>query len=382
MMTFDYARLAGSWPSQLAKQVALLEEYLETARKRELRKSPGLDLMHGTAAVQGVQASCSLDGIRVDAERLEALAKGSLQPADEAEREALGLYRATMEVCSDPLALDVAPDTLLALHRTVEGGAHAPLAGRFRQEQDSLAEACPMLAGMDASVILAAGEVPGAVEAWCRGWREASERGDVSGVRLALAAAADLACIVPFPRGSGLMSRLTAVLLLGRAGCPPFLAAMMSAALDGLREFYEPRARTALAGWRKERKASAHLASVFFLGFATGCGMYAGMGEMMEGMAGPVLERIKMQFSRLGADAQKVFSSARGAKEGFTSAEAAAVLPDRSMPAVRAVLRELREAGAIERTGAGRSTRYQLSELWAQYAEALDCCGLDPESGR
>ncbi len=187
------------------------------------------DLVSGVAGwmlLEQVQNNLALDGIKLDRARLSGLVDGTIQPATNADLQAVN-YGLAIRYLSDYVsgssaevitgkqaarpdsAPELTSDLLRSLHRLALSGESS--AGQWRQEK-----AVPLYAAHDPA---SPDEVPRLLEI-AFGWFSADSIRDLHPIEQAALVHLRLYELQPFDRASGRISRLASSLYTVRAGLP------------------------------------------------------------------------------------------------------------------------------------------------------------------
>ena len=149
--------------------VWLLTDVAE-ARGRQglsLQQAPErLDALRDTARVQSVESSNRIEGVTVAPDRLVPLVLGDAQPRDRSEEEIRGYRRALDLIHASAADLEITPDLLCRLHRTIQEGSGD--AGEWKRVSNEIVE---LRAGAPPVVRfrpVPPAETPAAVDELCR----------------------------------------------------------------------------------------------------------------------------------------------------------------------------------------------------------------------
>lgn len=325
----------------------LLGSCMEARGKQGLwvRQKPQLlEVLRAQAMIQSVESSNRIEGVTIAAERLRPLVLGRAKPRDRCEEELAGYRRALDWIFSRRRQISITPAVIQRLHALSQGSSSSD-AGQWKGRDNEIIEILPSGEKRIRFVPTSAKDTPKAMEALCRGYREANDDERVPPLLLVATFVLDLLCIHPFRDGNGRVSRLATTLLLQNHGFHVARYISLERLIEESKADYYRVLGECSRGWH-EGEAEIVPWWNYFLS---------------------VLRRAYREFER-----QVEAAAARPAKsdlarqtilaqvEDFTLSDLAAQLPSVSPQLIKKVLQELKRQGSIHLVGRGRGARWIL----------------------
>ena len=320
MHTFDYKET----PKQLLTPdiVNMLTALHEYRGRQELYSAAEADVLTALldiAKIQSTGASNKIEGIYTSDERLEALVMKKAEPRNRSEEEIAG-YREVLATIHDNYEyIPVRPNTILQLHR------------KGRQQRVRF-------------IPVPAFQTPEAVENLCNEFNYAIERAEYDPLLLIAMFIIDFLCIHPFNDGNGRMSRLLTLLLLYRSGYIAGKYVSIEMLIEQTKETYYEALHNSSVEWHDNKSDYAPFVK-YYLGIVLkACNEFQSRIEHLKYRKLSKTDRVKAVFEK---------------KLGLVKkADIAALCPDISETTIERTLKELLEAGFIEKVGKGRATGY------------------------
>ena len=171
-----------------------------------------LEALREMALIQSAESSNRIEGITVEASRLEPLVLGDSRPRDRSEEEVQNYRKALNLIHANHAKLAVSSDLIKKLHGIIlEGAGHA---GRWKQKEVDIIETLPGQAPFIRLRTVSANDTPKAIEELCLLYHHALNQENVPPLLAAAAFILDFLCIHPFVDGNGRLSRLLTHLML------------------------------------------------------------------------------------------------------------------------------------------------------------------------
>jgi Fic family protein len=304
-----------------------------------------LESLKQLALIQSVEASNAIENITAPQRRLEELVAQKTTPRNRSEAEIAG-YRAVLDtIHASAEHIPLTPNVVLQLHRDLYQFAPQP-GGRWKSSDNLVTEE-----RADGTVAVrftpvSALETPTAMDEPHRGLDEAWGADEHHRLLLAGAYTLDFLVIHPFTDGNGRMSRLLALLLLYKGGYEVGRFISIEKVIERSKETYYDALAASTQGWHEAEHDLRPWLS-YFLGVLT-----AAYREFEP--------RAEAVTAGRGSKAGLVKSFVRSnLSDAFTFADVKRASPGVSDEYIRQVLRELRDAGIIEGTGAGRGAGWR-----------------------
>lgn len=345
MHTFDYKEA----PKQLLTPeiVNMLSSLHEFRGKQELyieAESDVLTALLDIAKIQSTKASNKIEGIYTSDERLEALVMEKAEPRNRSEEEIAG-YREVLAVVHDSYEyIPIRPNNILQLHRDLYSFSSSDTGGRFKNTDNVIAES-----GKDGQqrirfMPVPAFQTPEAMENLCNEFNNAIERAEYDPLLLIPMFILDFLCIHPFNDGNGRMSRLLTLLLLYRSGYIVGKYVSMEMLIEKTKKTYYEALQNSSTGWHNDKSDYTSFVR-YYLGV-----VLKGYNEFQDR-----IEHLRYRKLSKADRVKAVFDKKLGVVK---KSDIATLCPDISETTIERTLKELLEAGFIEKVGKGRATGY------------------------
>ena len=345
MHKFDYKET----PKQLLTPdiVNMLTSLHEFRGKQELyieAESDVLTALLDIAKIQSTKASNKIEGIYTSDERLEALVMEKAEPRNRSEEEIAG-YREVLATVHDSYEyIPIRPNNILQLHRDLYSFSSSDTGGRFKNTDNVIAES-----GKDGQqrvrfMPVPAFQTPEAMEILCNEFSNAIERAEYDPLLLIPMFIIDFLCIHPFNDGNGRMSRLLTLLLLYRSGYIVGKYVSMEMLIEKTKETYYEALQNSSIEWHNTQSDYTSFVR-YYLGV-----VLKGYNEFQDR-----IEHLKYRKLSKADRVKAVFEKKLGIVK---KSDIATLCPDISETTIERTLKELLEAGYIEKIGRGRATGY------------------------
>ncbi|HET6201889.1 MAG TPA: Fic family protein [Planctomycetota bacterium] len=326
--------------------VWLLTEIAESKGRQDLyaKQAPQvLKALREMALVQSAESSNRIEGVTVDPSRLRPLVLGNARPRDRSEEEIQGYRQALQSIHAGAADLEITPDFLLLLHRTIQEGSGD--AGQWKRVENEIVElrrdAAPVLRFRPVSVV----QIPSAVEELCLSRRRALDEGRVPPLVVVACFVLDFLCILPFRDGNGRVWRLLTLLDLYRHGYEVGRYVSLERLVEESREESYEALRRSSEGWHEGKHDLLPWINYFL-------SILRRAYREFEVRAGQVK-------SPRGAKRALVVAAVEAFPGTFRLADVERACPGVSRDMVRRVLRELRKAGRISCLARGRDAAWR-----------------------
>lgn len=315
--------------------------------KEELYRSQmpqALATLTQAAMIQSTESSNRIEGVTASAKRLRDLVAERTTPRDRSEQEIAGYRDVLGTIHANHASMRLTPGLVRQLHRDLfrytssRGGqwkmapnditerrADGSSAVRFRPVAPHLVE--------DAMQALHA--------QLQRRWRE----GEIEPVLLIPAYVLDFLCIHPFSDGNGRMARLLTLLLLYQAGYGVGRFISLERIVEESKEAYYDTLQQSSQAWHRGRHTLRPWTEYLL-------GTVVAAYESFE-------ERVGMLATARGAKTELVLDVIRGFHGDFAVSDLQERCPTVGIDLIRRLLREQRQAGAIECLGRGPRARWR-----------------------
>lgn len=344
MRTFDYRDLADrSWSMQTVQSVAGLHEH-KGRQALYLRSKPrALETLRKIATIQSVDASNRLEGIWTTSHRLKALMDDKTTPRNRSEQEIAGYRKVLSLIHESHDDIPIQPNVLLQLHRDLFSQVYNAPAGRYKSVQNYIEERHPDGTRIIRFEPLSPFDTPAAVQAICDSFCSVRDSGAVDALLMIPTFVLDFLSIHPFSDGNGRLGRLLLALLLYQSGyIVGKYISLEKLVQQNSAQYYEVL-RACNDGWHDGRNDPTP-----FIDFTLG-----------------ILQEAYRTFEErlsLVDKAQSAYDVVRAVcaeRIGvFSMGDLVEALPALSRAAIEKSVRRLTEGGVLERSGAGRGTKY------------------------
>ena len=342
MQTFrELEKHLGMVPAPLASALGAVSAGHGREEILRHRDPKAVDALREAAMIQSTAASNAIERITAPAARIAELVREEAPPQNRSEREIAG-YRSVLSTIHESAdQIPFTPSVVLQFHRDLYAQTTTQ-GGRFKNVQNEVARY--NRSGRKVAVVFRGtppSETPRAMDELHERFATAVGEGRHSSLLLAGAYVFDFLMIHPFNDGNGRMSRLLTLLLLYQAGHDIGRFVSLERLIEKSKETYYQALQASTAGWDQGEHDIWRWLD-YFLGILIGA--YRQLDEYAAGLGagrGSKSTRIR-SFIRLHI------------ADTFTSAEIREALPDISVDHIRAELRKLRDAGALESPGRGR----------------------------
>lgn len=348
MHQFDYKETPKNLltPS-IVSQLTVLHEYKGKQDLYISAKADTLSALLEIAKIQSTKASNSIEGIYTSDERLHALVVEKAEPRSRSEEEIAGYREVLTTIHESYEYIPIRPNNLLQLHRDLYSFGGKEAAGRFKNTDNIIAETDHEGKEHVRFKPTPAFQTPEAIEDLCQAFNEAVDKSEYDALLLIPMFVLDFLSIHPFNDGNGHMSRLLTLLLLYRCGYIVGKYISVEMLIEKSKETYYEALRMSSIGWHESENAYIPFVS-YYLGIILKA--YQEFQDRVEHLHGKTLsktERIKSVFQkRLGK---------------ITKNDIAALCPDISISTIERTLKEMVDAGEIQKVGKGRGTGYMVS---------------------
>lgn len=304
-----------------------------------------LDTLTKIARIQSTEASNAIEDIVAPHERIEALVEEKTTPENRSEEEIAG-YRYVLDMIhSSAQDIPFTVPVIKQLHGNLYRFTSERNAGRFKIGPNTVEEERPDGSRIVVFDPVAPGDTEEAMRELTDGFNAARDAGAHHPLLLTGAYVFDYLMIHPFQDGNGRTARLLTLLALYHAGYEVGRFVSLEKLINETRQTYYEALRRSTFGWHDDgHDVKAWLG--YFLGI-----LIAAYREF-EDRVGTVGGR--------GSKAQLVKQFIRtNVAETFTIADVRRAAPAVSDVYIGQLLRQLKDAGAIEKIGKGRGVRWR-----------------------
>ena len=232
----------------------------------------------------------------------------------------------------------------MQLHRDLYSFGGKEVGGRFKNTDNIIAETDREGKEHIRFKPVPAFQTPEAIEDLCQAFNEALDKSEYDALLLIPMFVLDFLSIHPFNDGNGRMSRLLTLLLLYRCGYIVGKYISIEMFIEKSKETYYEALKASSIGWHESKNDYQPFTS-YYLGVILKA--YQEFQDRVEYLHGKTLskaDRIKSIFQkRIGK---------------ITKTDISALCPDISISTIERTLKEMLDAGEIQKVGKGRGTGY------------------------
>ncbi len=325
----------------------LLGECMEARGRQNLwlrRKPEVLEVLREQAVIQSAESSNRIEGVTVAPDRLRPIVLGAARPRDRSEEELAGYRQALRWVFSRKRPVTVAPQVVLHLHATAQGGASGD-AGSWKSRDNEIIELLPNGERRIRFQATPAKETPKAVQLLCDNYHELCGEESIPPLLLVATFVFDFLCIHPFRDGNGRVSRLLTTLLLEQQGFAVSRYVSLERLVEESREDYYAVLHRCSKGWHEGANETVPWWNYFLTVLKRA---YRELETNVEAVSARV------------AKGDLVRQAVAGRVGPFSLSELRATLPAVSVQLVKRVLGEMKKAGAVRLVGRGRGAHWEV----------------------
>jgi Fic family protein len=341
----DLERQLGAVPAPLVTTLGQVDERKGRADAFRLQHLEQLKTLLETARIQSTAASNEIEGVTAPAARIAQLVEGATAPANRSEAEIAG-YRAALDLIhASAESMPVTNNVILQLHRDLYQFAAAE-GGRFKMTDNTVEEELPDGTRRVRFVPVAAFATPDAMRELGERYLAELDRAVYHPLLLVGSYVFDFLVIHPFADGNGRMSRLVTLMLLYQRGYEVGRYISLEQLIAETKETYYEALASSTAGWHEEQHDILPWLR-YFVGILLGA--YDRFEQRTAGVVGG-----------RGAKTQAIKQFIRSsASEEFSIDDVRRAAPVAGDALIRKVLHDLRDAGAVQAQGRGRSARWR-----------------------
>lgn len=348
-MTRDYLTtdiLESLLTPTIVQTLTTIHEYRGIARLQQADHPNSIDALQRVAKIQSVESSNRIEGICTSIPRLNELMLDKTTPHNRNEQELMG-YRDVLALIHEQHDfIPVTPGVILQLHRDLFARTGLAYGGRWKDSDNAIVELCEDGSRHTRFIPTPASETPRAIERLCQALQDARKQNAFDPLLTAAAFTFDFVSIHPFNDGNGRMSRLLLLLLLYQSGYTVGKYISIEKAIEKSKDSYYETLKASSTGWQDG--TNDYLPFVEYL-----LGVIAGVYRDFDG-------RLSAITHAEGGKSGRVKAQVKGMLGSFSKHELQNALPDVSVITIERTLKQLLDAGTIEKIGAGRGTRYVL----------------------
>lgn len=300
-----------------------------------------LETLKKSAMVESVESSNRIEGVTMEAERLEPLVTKKIKPKDRSEEEIAGYRDVLGEIHTNAKRLVLSPKLILDFHRKLY--AHTPhKGGSWKEKDNAIWETTPEGRKFIRFRPVSAVATPEYMEKLCTLYHETMEERQAEPLLTISSYILDFESVHPFSDGNGRLGRLLTLLLLYQADYELGRYISLERIVEQSKETYWDALLKSSQGWH-EAKHDLRPWWSYFLGT-----VIAAYKEFED--------RVGTLAATRGAKGGAVRHAVARLPDQFSMRELRKACPGVSPEMVRVVLRELHKDGLIAPSGKGPGT--------------------------
>ena len=349
MRQFDYTHMPKELlTNETMNLLAAVHEYRGRQASYLTAKQDILDSLIEVARVQSTEASNRIEGIRTTEKRLHDIMSDKTDPKSRDEEEIAG-YRDVLETIHESHDyIDVTPNIILQLHRTMYRHTPSSMGGHFKVGDNEIRGIRPDGTDYVRFKTTPAVATADTMDRLCAALRKGLATDGCDPLIVSLIFVFDFTCVHPFNDGNGRMSRLLTLLLLYKASYDVGKYISIEKEIERTKGAYYDALGASSQGWNEGANDPGPFVR-YMLGVILAC--YRDLDD-----------RISVVVSAKLSKAERVEAYLRGNIGKTTKADILAACPDISKITVERTLRELAATGRIVKVGSGRATGYVWKE--------------------
>ncbi len=345
MRRFDYSK----FPEKLLTPEIcnLLSSLHEYRGKQELFGSAKKDVLSTllqVAVIQSTDASNRIEGIFTSDRRLKELVAQKTEPATRNEKEIAGYRDVLATIHESHEFIPIRPNAILQMHRDLYSFQASGIGGHWKNGDNLIAETDSVGKSHVRFVPVPALETPEAIERLCETYSASVRQGLYDPMLLAMLFIFDFLCIHPFDDGNGRMSRLLTLLLLYQHGYIVGKYISIEMLIEKSKNTYYEALQASSEEWNRERNDYIPFVRYMF-------GIVLKAYREFEKRVEHVISRNVSKAERI----RMIFDDTLGK---VSKADIASQCPDISISTIEQTLKNLLDAGVIQKIGSGRNTAY------------------------
>lgn len=211
-----------------------------------------LETLKKSAMVESVESSNRIEGVTMEAKRLEPLVGRKISPKDRSEEEIAGYRDILSEIHTNARRQALSPKLILDFHRKLY--THTPYkGGSWKEKDNAIWEEAPDGRKFIRFRPVSAVATPEYMDKLCSSYRAMMEEQQADPLLAIASFILDFESVHPFPDGNGRLGRLLALLLLYQAGYEVGRYISLERIVEQSKETYWDALLKSSQGWHEAR---------------------------------------------------------------------------------------------------------------------------------
>ena len=345
MHIFDYSFLDnGLLPAELVNLTSTISALNAISEERRGRNLTVYTELEKTARIQSVKGSNAIEGIITTDARIKEIVDGNSAPINHTEMEIAGYRNALDEIHTSFEEIPVSEDTILHLHQVMTELAGYEGAGRYKTDDNIIAEIDEFGRRRIRFSPVPAAETADAMEQLILAYIDARDNARINKLLLIPCVILDFLCIHPFADGNGRVSRLLTLLLMYKSGFNIGKYVSFEEQINKSKEYYYNALQDSSKGWHTNENTYTEFTKNFL---STLYKCYRELDARFSTVNGKKLKKT-----------ERIEQTVLNSVLPISKSEICGFLPDVSPTTVEAVLGKMVKDGFVKKIGSARATKY------------------------
>lgn len=345
MHIFDYGFLDdGLLPAELVNLTSTISALNAISEERRGRNLTVYTELEKIARIQSVKGSNAIEGIITTDARIKEIVEGNSAPVNHTEMEIAGYRNALDEIHVSFEKIPISEETILHLHQVMTEMAGYEGAGRYKTDDNIIAEIDEFGRRRIRFSPVPATETADAMEQLILAYIDARDNARINKLLLIPCVILDFLCIHPFADGNGRVSRLLTLLLMYKSGFNIGKYVSFEEQINKSKEYYYNALQDSSKGWHTNENTNTEFMK-YFLSTLYKC--YRELDARFSTVNGKKLKKT-----------ERIEQTVLNSVLPISKSEICGFLPDVSPTTVEAVLGKMVKDGSVKKIGSARATKY------------------------
>ena len=345
MHIFDYGFLDdGLLPAELVNLTSTISALNAISEERRGRNLTVYTELEKIARIQSVKGSNAIEGIITTDARIKEIVEGNSAPVNHTEMEIAGYRNALDEIHVSFEKIPISEETILHLHQVMTETAGYEGAGRYKTDDNIIAEIDEFGRRRIRFSPVPATETADAMEQLILAYIDARDNARINKLLLIPCVILDFLCIHPFADGNGRVSRLLTLLLMYKSGFNIGKYVSFEEQINKSKEYYYNALQDSSKGWHTNENTYTEFMKNFL---STLYKCYRELDARFSTVNGKKLKKT-----------ERIEQTVLNSVLPISKSEICGFLPDVSPTTVEAVLGKMVKDGYVKKIGSARATKY------------------------